>query len=308
MKLVQIFALIEWLIIKKILRTLKPHENESIDDWALDRLNRYDEINAYVIALLKRNRETILKEIYATVEQARDTVLEHVNNHWGELKDEQDKKPDISDVIDAGIAYFNLYVMKALPSTDVSIGTVQQMYESIIHELEYVQDEESNKEEFNEVLWLYATRGLDSGYVDKSGRVWKMAREVGRIAMHLVADTINSVEYKELKKRNVELVRVGMFNSPRKACSKLQLSGIICIVPREEASAEASIYPNIWDDEHKYLEPSGHRGINCRHEWIHTDGEIPADDIYAQLDEIRSSMNVNKANLEALIENELDYD
>lgn len=293
-----IYLVIQWTIMREMIHLLETDGSESVEDWAVERKRRFEELNNFVISVLGYNRPDIVRSIQNTIDEAQDTIATHLKQQWDiEMDRGKGQAQQVAD-------YLNRDVMRALYSTSARKGTVQIAYEQIIG------DVQSQYKDDSDIMALLALiipdileNGFYSGYIQSDGVRWRMDRVVQSIYQHIFVDAF-SFGFGQLTSHGVELVRVNAFNEPREACSKLQASGIICIAKREEASQEALRYPNIWDDEHRYLEMGGHHGAdgNCRHVWYSVDSDGSLVDIWQSVDKQRRMLEVGRARLDQLLD------
>lgn len=272
---------IHWYIIQKMINLLKPKsDNQTIEEYLVEVEKERKELNTYVLRLLINQRDEIQALVFQEHRQALKLINDHIEAEWGKSDDETefDSRSRIEKVIEV----INLYILTTLISTTSRKGTAERKFDDILKEVRTLDD----IEEVPKVIEKHLEKGIDSGYQDISGLIWRIPRQIKAIVDHLYNDTFNEVLIHELERREIELVRVDLFDNPRDACRKLQDSGIICIVPREKASEQSQKYPNIWDSEHLYGHPAGHHGINCRHVWHNVSSNTNNNGLYDVLDDL----------------------
>ncbi|MCW6663946.1 phage minor capsid protein [Aerococcaceae bacterium NML190073] len=306
MKIIQLFLTVEWLIIQELIKRLKHDGEQSFEEYVEEREGKSGDLNRFLVVLFARYQRPIEEAVKQFAKQSQETILQHVDSQWGNDESGTPNYDDVvSKIVQKTFEVLNRDVILALLGSN---GIVRRLYDEIIDAIREQQDAVSDDlAVINGIIQNVVENGLNSGFVDKNGRIWKVRSVLPVIVRHLMNDVYSEVELRELARMRIELVRVGSFSNPREACAKLQASGIICIVPRNEASEHALQYPNIWDSEHAYLEAGGHRGINCRHAWLSMleDKEIVLD-IFAEVDTIRRSSEVRRKWLNKRVKKELE--
>jgi hypothetical protein len=245
----QQFQTIEWMIVQEIIRLLAYEEGEAIRSWANQRISQTDELVEFVISVLSSSRSQIMEAVETDVQAAFELIQEHMRQEFDveiEMDDEH---------VGRVVEYLNRDVMRALPET------AEKSYLSIIEHVREseITDDSDLSTVISTILLEDLENGLKSGFIQSDGVRWSLDRTVSHIEKRIYHDTFNRA-FERLRFAGVELVRVFKFANCRDACLTLQDSGIICIVPENEASEEARQYPNIWDPSHKYREADGHRG------------------------------------------------
>lgn len=293
----QTFQTIEWMIIKQMMDYLRYEEDTPFDEWIESRLELTEELNSFVIQVLAANRNEIQRAIEEDVEQAYQLINSHLESEFGV---EADPDEEAAAVV---ALYLNRDAIRPLYGTETRIGTVESAYRDLVNDIKRIEiiDDELLSNKIKEAIENRLSDGLKSGFFQKDGKQWTLRRVVSHIEKRLFTDSFNNA-FERLRFRGVELVKVFKFVNARDACVELQASGTICIVPRNEASEEALLYPNIHDTHHKYGEPDGHRGINCRHAWHHVDAETDrTDELFNPIDELALQYEVYKLRLKNLI-------
>lgn len=250
MTLTQLVQMIQRLIWVKLIDLLE----YDLTDTELKR--KTEDLNEYVVMLLVQNQKVINTILGKKIVEATNNIsklLLREFDYKGEINTQQATEKVVKSLND------NILVWLA------TSGYLAELYTTL------------SKQEatLDEVIEL----GLMSGYVDGRGNRWAIDRVAHEEEKRLFREIYFDAQSQAFEELGIELVRVGNFAKPREACKSLQSSGVICIVPREQASQEAKRYPNIWDAEHRYMEPDGHHGINCRHVWHSIDTHSTSNDV-----------------------------
>lgn len=263
MNLVEVFEVVQVAVIWKVIETLQHGDYEDAEVWAEVKKKEYEEINSLLLSLLMLNKQRITDVILNNTEKSYKEIESYVLDQWGE-----GQLPERTDEAERkAIDFINTFILASLISVENRLGAVERQYLRVINRV--LQTAKSDLEtSVKQAIQEEYELGLISGYVDRGGHEWALDRYVQNIQEHQTLDIWEAVLVAGLAVRNVELVQIPIFSDPRQACSGLQIgNGIICVVPRHRASAEAQLYPNIYDAEHRYGAPDGHHGINCRHIW-----------------------------------------
>lgn len=254
-----------------------------------------EELEQVILLVILRYRDYIRQAILDTYDDAVRRITEHVLEQWGiEVDIEYDASQTAENI--------NLFVLSALISTGGQQSEAVSMYERIVAHAKQADD-------YAEEVIILMMRHLDKGFMssfveqrkDKTVR-WAIDRYVNQLEKHIYQDIYNDAQIKATKQAQVELVRVDTFPEPRNACTKLQASGVICIVPRSQASPESLEYPNIHDPEHRYMELGGHHGRdgNCRHAWHSLDGKLTME-LYRAIDVASVKMHIFRERFKHII-------
>lgn len=235
-------------------------------NWAEIKENQKSILNDYVLAVLMNNKEKLKLALSYMANDAdrrnHDYLLEEFDIESEKLAERR---------IEEASAFINAYIINGLPSGK-NAGTVERVFQEIIDNVKQADSDgvSLDKESIKTITLETIGKGLNSGYIDKTGVDWNLDRLTKDIGSHVYKETY----FEASKLIDTELVKVYKFVNPRLACQKLEASGIIGIKPRSQMSEENQKYPNVWDAEHKYLEPDGHHGYNCRHVWHNIKSQV----------------------------------
>lgn len=254
-----------------------------------------EELEEVILMVMLLYRDYIRQAILDTYDDAVRRITEHILEQWGiEVDIEYDASQTAENI--------NLFVFSALLSTGGQQSEAVSMYERIVAHAKQADD---YKEAVMNLMMRLLDKGFMSAFVEKrKGKIvrWAIDRYMNQLEKHIYQDIYNDAQIKATKKAQVELVRVDAFPEPRNACTKLQASGVICIVPRSQASPESLQYPNIHDPEHRYMELGGHHGRdgNCRHAWHSLDGKLTME-LYRAIDVASVKMHIFRERFKHII-------
>lgn len=281
MSIVRAYEVIERVIISEMIDMLRYDGESTIEEWADNRREKFSELNAFVITTLGYNNHRVVQGVQNAIAEAEQLIAEHIQEEWQFDEVEYDSGSQAEQAIN----FLNRNIQRSLISVFPQVGTVEQLYNRVI-ELALEDDSDNEIEEVLYAIMLSELgEGLYTGFVQSDGVRWRIDRYVNEVEKYMYNGVFEQALSDTLRFHGVELVKVFKYVNPREACEELQKSGIICIVPRNQASEEAKQYPNIYDPQHKYLEPGGHHGIHCRHAWHHVEAqENKASKLYKTLD------------------------
>ena len=301
MRLIEVYQTIQLVIAKEMLNVLRYDGEETLKEWIEKHEEDSEKLNSIVLTVLANNRKSILDALTSEYAEAEQLITEHIEAEWGF----DDIEIDSSAYEDATAQFLNENIVHGLLSVNGQVGTVERAYQSILKQAQEAEIKSSDDVLTTVGLIIYEELkdGFYSGFIQSDGLQWRMDRYVQQISKHIYHDTYDRALKATLYRKGVELVRVEKFVKPRVACAELQASGIICIVPRNQASDEALEYPNIWDEEHKYGEMGGHHGAdgNCRHIWHSVESEeVRTKKLYDVIDK-----NVMRLEIQRLLFNKM---
>lgn len=303
MSIVRAYEVVERVIISEMIDILRYDGEETIEEWIEKREEQLSELNTFVISALGYNNRRVQESIKKAVNQAEQSIADHIEEEWSFTDVEHDTEKYVEQATD----FLNENIQRSLISVHPRVGTVEQIFNRIIESAKEEQATDDLEEVIHAILITELSQGLQSGFVQSNGVQWRLDRYINAVEKHIFHDIFEEAISKTLQKNGVELVRVFKYVRPRDACVELQNSGIICIVPREQASEEALQYPNIHDAHHRYLEADGHHGINCRHAWHHLDAEQnKAPKLYKILDKNLLNLEYKRIQFFRMVEEKLN--
>ena len=159
------------------------------------------------------------------------------------------------------------YVNQTLISTQYGMGTVGKAYTDVLNRTTAMFNtglytfEQSLERSITEL----AQKGIDSTFIDRGGHTWSLERYVRTVLKSTLGNTYDEVRKERMADYGVHTVVVSSHAGARDACSIIQGNVVDLRHPHELPAnwPYRSIYDPYW--KARYEEPSGHRGINCRH-------------------------------------------
>src|SRR5690625_3275379 len=159
------------------------------------------------------------------------------------------------------------YVNQTLVTTHYGRGTVAKAYTDVLNRTTAMFNsglytfEQSLERSITEL----AQKGIDSTFIDRGGHTWSLERYVRTVLKSTLGNTYDEVRKERMADYGVHTVVVSSHAGARDACSIIQGNVVDLRHPHELPAnwPYRSIYDPYW--KARYEEPSGHRGINCRH-------------------------------------------
>lgn len=145
-------------------------------------------------------------------------------------------------------------------TTTFGEGTVARMYRKVVEETtaQVLTGNLTINQAMAETVIKYAEKGIESGFVDKSGRVWHVEQYTQTVLRSTVNNTYNDLRLNRMQDYGIDLVLVSSHAAARPACARIQ--GGVCSMSNPSSNPK---YPSIY--EFGYGRPDGIRGINCSH-------------------------------------------
>ena len=269
--IVHVYQALEEEIFEMIAKRLKTSEDYSADnvlEWQIDKLNQLRLVNEDTIKALAKATGIAEKEIRKAIYEAGNQTIESVDE---ELKDIYPALPtptQIDAVLESYVRQtfreLDNFVNQTLITTNYGEGTVTRMYRRIIEETtgKVLAGLKTTNQAIAETVIEWSRKGIDTAFVDRGGNVWTLERYAETVIRSTVNRTYNELRMSRMEEYDIDLVLVSSLPDPREACSLIQ-GKVASIKPIEENDSK---YPSIY--EFGYGEPSGLRGINCRHQFF----------------------------------------
>src|SRR5690625_4584575 len=277
---------------------------DQLDLWSSDMVDLYNSLEGEIIRIIIKRLNSGHKDItmwqaqklqelrmfnndvaryVSEVTDVSETVITNMFEHAGErmvddvdaaLSQAFEKKPLPANLDQVMRGYRNQvwseldnYVNQTLISTNYGFGTVAKAYTDVLNRTSAM---------FNTGLYTFeqslersimelAQRGIDSVFIDRGGHTWSLERYVRTVLKSTLGNAYDEVRKERMADYGVHTVVVTSHAGAREACSKIQGNVVDLREPHEIPNdwEYRSIYDPYWQADHG--EPSGHRGINCRH-------------------------------------------
>lgn len=158
------------------------------------------------------------------------------------------------------------YVNQTLVSTNFGYATATtNMYQDIINKTAAAFNSGlfTFEQALERTVQQWAQKGIKSTFIDKGGHTWSIERYVRTVLKSTLNNTYDKVRKERMFEYGIHTVLVTSHMGARDACSLIQ-GNVADLRPIDQADGEyRSIYDPYW--KARYLEPSGHRGVNCQH-------------------------------------------
>ena len=255
-------------MVAKRLRTSEDYSADNVLEWQVDKLNQLRLVNEDTIKALAKATGIAEKEIRKAIYEAGIQTIESVDD---EVKDIYPTLP-VPTQIDAVLESYvrqtfrelDNFVNQTLITTNYGEGTVTRMYRRIVEETtgKVLAGLKTTNQAIAETVTEWSRKGIDTAFVDRGGNVWTLERYAETVIRSTVNRTYNELRMSRMEEYGIDLVLVSSLPDPREACSLIQ-GKVASIKPIAENNSK---YPSIY--EFGYGEPSGLRGINCRHQFF----------------------------------------
>lgn len=255
-------------IIRIITKRLKTG-HEDITYWQAQKLSELGLFNRDVSRLLAEVTNVAESEI---IKMFEETGLNIVKDIDGQL--DLPRKPIPNNLDVTMRAYSNQawldidnYINQTLITTTYGVGSAAIAYQQVLNQTAAA---------FNTGIYTFeqalersisqlAQKGIMSTFTDKGGRVWNIESYVRTVLKSTLANTYDAQRKERMEEYGVHTVVVTSHAGARTACTLIQGEVVDLRQPYEipEDAEYKSIYDTSWMAD--YLEPGGHRGINCAH-------------------------------------------
>lgn len=266
----ELYNSLEGEIIRIIINRLNRGHTD-ITMWQAQKLQELRMFNndvARYVSEVTNVAETVVTNMF---EHAGERMIDDVDNAMSQAFE---KKPLPANLNQVMRGYRNQvwseidnYVNQTLISTQYGMGTVTKAYTDVLNRTTAM---------FNTGLYTFeqslersvmelAQKGIDSVFIDRGGHTWSLERYVRTVLKSTLSNTYDAVRKERMAEYDVHTVVVTSHAGARKACSIIQ-GNVVDLREMHELPSNweyRSIYDPYWNA--RYEEPSGHRGINCRH-------------------------------------------
>lgn len=264
----ELYQSLEGEIIRQIIRRLNRGSSD-ITIWQAQKLQELHLFNNDVSRYLSEVTLVAEKEIQKMFEDAGNEIVQDVDKAMP-----YDKKPKPNNLDETMRAYYNQswsdinnYVNQTLVTTAYGTGTAAMAYQNTLNKTSAMFNtglytfEQSLERAVNEL----AQKGINSMFVDRGGNTWSLERYVRTVLKSTLGNTYDTLRKERMSEYGVYTVVVTSHAGAREACSIIQGSVVDLRYPEDlpDNWPYKSIYDESWGAS--YEEPSGHRGINCRH-------------------------------------------
>jgi len=268
----ELYNSLEGEIIRAIIKRVS-NGHTDILDWQMQALKDLGLYNKDVAEVVSKATKVAEKEIEKMFSEAAEDTIKEVDESVP--YDTLDAPTDLDDVMRS---YYNQcwsnidnLVNQTLISTNYRYGsTATKAYTEVLNRIQalfntgmYTLDE-AMKAAITEL----ASKGIKSTFIDKGGHTWSMERYVRTVLQSTLSNTYNKLRTSRMEEYGVHTVVVTSHMGARKACTRIQ-GNVVDLRQQSEIPPDSkylSLYDPYWQAD--YGDPGGHRGCNCRHNWI----------------------------------------
>lgn len=254
-------------MVAKRLKTSEDIGSDSVFEWQLDKMNQLRLLNDETIKALSKATGIAEKKIREVIQKVGLDTIASVDNELKGVYSTLPQPNNIDMILETYVMQtfreFDNFVNQSLITTNYGEGTVARMYRRIIEETtgKVLAGIKTVNKAVAETVIKWAKRGIETGFIDKGGRVWTLESYAETVIRSTVNRTYNELRMSRMQEYGVDLVLVSSLPDPREACSRIQ--GKVASLSDPSSNPK---YPSVY--EFGYGEPWGLRGINCRHQFF----------------------------------------
>ena len=264
-----IYVALEDTLFMQMAQRLKTSNEQGKDyvlQWQIERMQQLNMLNQETIQTLAEITGIAAEMIEVMMAEVGYDTIESVDEQLAKAKGKKLPPPnDMSERLTAYVTQTFLdldnYVNQTLITTNLGEGTVARTYRKIIEETtaQVLAGNMTINQAVAQTVVKWRERGIDTGFVDKGGNVWRLEHYTDTAIRSTVNRTYNELRLSCMEQYDVELVRVNSYSNARPSCAKIQGRVASLKTPGQNKSN----YPRLY--EFGYGKPDGIRGINCRH-------------------------------------------
>lgn len=263
-----IYVALEDELFRQIAERLKTPEELGKDyvlQWQIEKMQQLRMFNKETVKALSETTGIASEMIEEMFREVGFGSIESIDEQLAKAKYQRKAMPsDIDSVLESYVKQtfreLDNYVNQTLITTNHGEGTVTRMYRKIVEEstAQVLAGNKTINQVVAETVVKWQQKGIETGFVDKSGRTWHLEHYVDTVLRSTVNRTYNELRLSRMQEFGVDLVLVNSYSNARPSCAKIQ--GGICSMSNPSSHPD---YPSIYD--FGYGKPDGIRGINCRH-------------------------------------------
>ncbi|MFA8439310.1 phage minor capsid protein [Pueribacillus sp. YX66] len=252
-------------MIARRLKTSKHYDSDNVLEWQIDKMNQLRLVNDETVRALSKTTGIAEKEIRKAIHNAGIETIKSIDYELKGIRDTLPLPTQIDAVMESYIRQtfreLDNFVNQTLITTNYGEGTVTRMYRRIVEETtgKVLSGLKTTNKAIAETVIEWSRKGIETAFVDRGGNVWHLERYAETVIRSTVNRTYNDLRMSRMEDYDIDLVLVSALPDPRDICSHIQ-GKVASIKPISENDSK---YPSIY--EFGYGEPSGLRGINCRH-------------------------------------------
>lgn len=269
--------------IAKRLKTNSEHDKDYVLQWQVEKMQQLRMFNLETIRELSIATgiaaETIKQMIEDVGYKTIQSIDDEVSGQYKPLPPPNQMDLTLESYVKQAYLELDNYVNQTLITTTYGQGTVAIMYRKIVEQTtaQVLAGNMTINQAVTDTVIKWANKGIDTGFVDKGGRVWQLEQFADTVIRNTVNNTYNELRLSRMDEYGIDLVLVNSYADPRPACAEIQ--GKVCSMSNPSSDPK---YPSIYD--FGYGEPWGIRGAHCRHilylfiDGLNTNNQIQYDE------------------------------
>lgn len=246
------------------LKTNPEHNKDYVLQWQVEKMQQLRMFNLETIRELSIATGITADTIRQTIEDVGNKTIQSVDDEvsgkYKSLPPPTELDLTLESYVKQTFRELDNFVNQTLITTNHGEGTVTRMYRKIVEETtaQVLVGNKTINQVVAETAIKWAEKGIETGFIDKAGRVWHLEHYADTVIRSTVNRTYNELRLSRMEEYDIDLVVVNSYPNARPACAQIQ--GRICSMSNPSTNPK---YPSIY--EFGYGTPSGIRGINCRH-------------------------------------------
>jgi len=250
-------------MIAKRLKTTNDITRDNVLDWQIDKMNQLRMVNNETVKSLSKTTGIAEKEIHKAIHKVGIDTINSVDYELTDVYNKLDMPSNIDQILESYVKQtfreFDNFVNQTLIDTNYGRGTVSKMYRKMVEETtaKVLAGTTTTNKAITDTVIKWSKRGIDTAFIDRGGHTWRLEQYARTVIRSTVNRTYNEQRMSRMEEYDVEFVLVSTLPDPREICSHIQ--GNVATLSEEPVDGYPSIY------EFGYGEPSGIRGISCRH-------------------------------------------
>lgn len=276
------------------LKTIPEHDKDYVLQWQVEKMQQLRMFNLETIRELSIATGIAAESIKQMIEDVGyktvQSIDDEVSGQYRPLPLPTQMDLTLESYVKQAYLELDNYVNQTLITTTYGQGTAAIMYRKIVEQTtaQVLAGNMTINQAVADTVIKWANKGIDTGFIDKRGRVWQLEQYADTVIRNTVNNTYNELRLSRMDEYGIDLVLVNSYADPRPACAKIQ--GKVCSMSNPSSDPK---YPSIY--EFGYGEPWGIRGVSCRHilypfiEGLNTNNQIQYDE-----NEMREQYNLSQ--------------
>ncbi|MEG0260851.1 MAG: phage minor capsid protein, partial [Lysinibacillus sp.] len=267
-QITEIYVALEDELFRQVAEGLKtPQElgKDYVLQWQVEKMQQLRMFNQETIQALSETTGIATEQIEQMVNDVGFKSIKSIDEEVAKAKYQRKPMPsEIDMVLESYVKQtfreLDNFVNQTLITTNLGEGTVTRMYRKIVEETtaQVLAGNKTINQAVAETVVKWQQKGIETGFIDKAGRVWHLEHYVDTVIRSTVNRTYNDLRLSRMDEYGIDLVLVNSYSNARPSCAQIQ--GGVCSM--SDPSSDPN-YPSIY--EFGYGRPDGIRGRDCRH-------------------------------------------